>query len=386
MPDAEQLKYGTPLTIAEDALMAARDQAAEKLGTLRAYGAAHPDDFGGLWISYPTGATLANLFTINVAFVGHVADHSAAVARITPANANLNVAEVANPLAEMSALHERIGKDQAFLGSIGTTLNSIETDIPNNQVVVSVSTSDASIDASIIERYGPAVHVIEGSQVQPDVCTRLDCGPPWKGGIKIARTNPTGYCTSGYVVRKLVGATYNYAIWTAGHCTSGTWREGSISGTTIGTTSAVYFSDGGNTDIQVIPISASQKSNQIIDDTASCTNCTLRVMTNGQQGLNEDNVGDTVCNEGAFTGRTCGVIKSTDYTFNWTAQGKILYHFARATYVRIGGDSGGPVWTTVGSKAAGSHTHYVTINNIEYPVYPHVYWMTQYSAYSVNPT
>ena len=148
----------------------------------------------------------------------------------------------------------------------------------------------------------------------------------------------------------------------------------------------MYFQDAISADVQVIPITASNKTNQIIDDTSSCSNCTLRVMTNGQQGLNEDNIGDTVCNEGYVTGRTCGVIKSTDYTFNWAEEGKTLYHFGRATYVRHGGDSGGPVWTTVGSKAAGSHTHYVVINNIEYAVYPHVYWLTQYSGYTVNPS
>jgi hypothetical protein len=385
-PDPEQLTYGTPLTSAEDALMQARDVAAEKLGALRAYGAAHPEEFSGLWITYPEGGSPDNAFTVNVGFTGHVAEHAAAVAALVPANTTPRVVQAANRLDEMSALHELIGHDQAFLGSIGTTLYSIETDIPDNQVIVSLSATDSTIAAKLSDRYGPAVRTVEGSQVQPDVCTRLDCGPPWKGGIKIARTNPTGYCTSGYVVRKLVGSSYVYAIWTAGHCTSATWHEGSTSGTTIGTTSAVYFANGGNTDIQVIPISASNKSNLIIDDTSSCTNCTLRTMANGQQGLNEDNYGDTVCNEGYHTGRTCGVIRSTDYTFNWVDEGKTLYHFGRATYARQGGDSGGPVWTTVGSKAAGSHTHFVTISGTDYPVYPHVYWMTQYSGYSVNPS
>jgi hypothetical protein len=385
-PEADRLRYGTPLTSAEDALMQARDKAAEKLAAVRAYGTLHADEFGGLWIDYPEGGSTDNVMTVNVAFTDRLAAHSGAVAALVPGNVRVNALQVKHTLVEMSGLHEQIGHDKAFLAAIGTTLNSIETDIPNNQVIVSVSTADDTITRQIVQRYGSAVAVVKGSQVQPDTCTRADCGPPWRGGIHIVRTNPVGNCTSGFVVRKLVSGTYHYAIWTAGHCTSAAWHEGTSSGTTIGTTSAVYFQDAISADVQVIPITASNKTNQIIDDTSSCSNCTLRVMTNGQQGLNEDNIGDTVCNEGYVTGRTCGVIKSTDYTFNWAEEGKTLYHFGRATYVRHGGDSGGPVWTTVGSKAAGSHTHYVVINNIEYAVYPHVYWLTQYSGYTVNPS
>ena len=74
--------------------------------------------------------------------------------------------------------------------------------------------------------------------------------------------------------------------------------------------------------------------------------------------------------------------------YSFVYQGNTVYHFRRATYTRKPGDSGGPVWTTAGSAAAGSHTHFVTIptGGTEYAVYSHVYWMTQYSGYSVNPT
>jgi hypothetical protein len=127
------------------------------------------------------------------------------------------------------------------------------------------------------------------------------------------------------------------------------------------------------------------KTNAIIDDLATCTNCNLRQMLNGQQGQFDDEFGDTVCNNGYVTGKTCGLIKSTDYTFVWEEKGVTLYHYRRATYARNGGDSGGPIYTTNGSKAAGSHTHHELIGAIDYPVYAHVYWMTQATGYSVNP-
>jgi len=137
--------------------------------------------------------------------------------------------------------------------------------------------------------------------------------------------------------------------------------------------------------VQVIPISSTNKTDQIIDDLASCTACNLRAMVNGQQGQFDDMFGDTVCNEGYVTGKTCGTIKDTDYTFVWQEEGVTLYHFRRASYTRHPGDSGGPVWTTAGSKAAGSHTHFETIGGVDWPVYAHVYWMTQATGYSVNP-
>lgn len=96
--------------------------------------------------------------------------------------------------------------------------------------------------------------------------------------------------------------------------------------------------------------------------------------------------GNTVCNEGAFTGKTCGTIRDTNYTFTWEDEGVTLFNFRRATYARQPGDSGGPVWTTVGSKAVGSHTHFENIGGTNYPVYAHVYWATQYTGYSVNIT
>ncbi len=63
----------------------------------------------------------------------------------------------------------------------------------------------------------------------------------------------------------------------------------------------------------------------------------------------------------------------------------ILNNQRRATYVRTGGDSGGPVFTTIGSVAAGSHVHFQTFTGdpVTYPIYSHVWEMSTLSGYSV---
>jgi hypothetical protein len=48
-------------------------------------------EFGELWITYPEGGSLDNAFTVNVGFTGHVAEHSAAVAALVPANTSPRV-------------------------------------------------------------------------------------------------------------------------------------------------------------------------------------------------------------------------------------------------------------------------------------------------------
>jgi hypothetical protein len=72
-----------------------------------------------------------------------------------------------------------------------------------------------------------------------------------------------------------------------------------------------------------------------------------------QQPFNGDEPGDSVCNYGAFTGRSCGVIQTVNLD-NFVYLGVDLLDQRRATYVRAAGDSGGPVGASIGLDAAGS--------------------------------
>jgi hypothetical protein len=91
---------------------------------------------------------------------------------------------------------------------------------------------------------------------------------------------------------------------------------------------------------------------------------------------------DTVCNNGYVSGHRCGVIRSTDVDA-FPYLGVTLNNQRRATYVRNDGDSGGPIFTTAGSVAAGSHVHWTNLGGTVYPIYTHVWEMSALTNYFV---
>jgi len=228
------------------------------------------------------------------------------------------------------------------------------------------------------------VRVVEAGPVFEDSCSRTACGPPWRGGVKIARNGPA-YCTLGFNVANY-GGVWSYALFTAGHCgpVNATWRQGSTTGTVIGLSTQNHINDASRVDVQVIaPSSANTHSNQYIDGTSTCTTCTLRSIT-AVQGHNADHAGDAVCNHGYYSGTQCGKILSINYTYTGDPTGGsnpiTLYHMREATYARHSGDSGGPV-TAAANVAVGSHTDYVSGSG--YAVYTHIYDMVQATGWNV---
>jgi hypothetical protein len=383
-------EFGTPLTDAEAALMHRRADIQVELQGVRDYGQAHPAAWGGLWLTAPTGSTLEHAIAVNVGIVGDPAAHRKAIEALLPDGADLTIHQVKYTHQQLTDAHEPLRQDAfTWFPDRGIQLNSVDTNTIDNRLDVYVSTLSPTIDAAIKGRYGgDMVRVFTGGEMHPDACTRLDCGPPWKGGVKIVRVHADGtenWCTLGFIVRKSVSGGYAYAAWTAGHCGTGTWRQGTRSGDVIGKSTWKNGSPS-YADVQLIPIAAANRSNKIIDDTANCSGCTLRPFTGAaQQGFNGDDLGDTVCNNGYATGHTCGVIRSTNVDNFEYPSGTILSNQRRATYVRAGGDSGGPVFTTKGSVAAGSHVHYQTFSGdpYKYPVYSHVFEMSVLSQYYV---
>jgi hypothetical protein len=263
-----------------------------------------------------------------------------------------------------------------FTKTLGTGLRMTDLDVVNNEMVIYVSNRTPVISDAIAQRYGVGDVRVERFEEGGglDACTRTNCGPPWVGGVKIYRDAVNG-CTLGFIVRK--GSTGPFGVWTAGHCGTATWHQGSINGATIGTTLAGSnrFVDGSTADVQVIPIT--QKTNKYIADTATCNPCNTPALTGTQvqQPFNGDEVGDSVCNNGAFTGRSCGVIQSVNVD-NFAYLGVDLWNQRRATYQRMGGDSGGPVVASIGLEAAGSHVHFQPVSGFNRPIYSHVFEMS----------
>jgi hypothetical protein len=386
------MAWGVPLTVAEETLMNVRAGVPAELAELRDYRKAHWATWGGMWLSYPRGLPAGKVVQIGIGVTEDPKGSQSALMAIVPPDAVLSVVRVERSEADLDELADRVAHDQDFFAALGATYYSAATLSSENIVEIDVDIVTDRLTAMTDLRYGiGTVRLEPGGPVQADTCSRglgtippnptSHCGPPWKGGLAIFP--PSGlYCTSGFVVRKWLPqyVEWIYAIWTAGHCGNHAWREGSISGTLIGTTVSNYFADNSAADVQVIPINEADKSNYYLDTTSSCSSACHVSTIIAKEGYNTDEQGDPVCNHGAVSGTKCGIINSTNVPLSY--DGADLVRLRRATYARQPGDSGGPV-TLGSSDAEGSHVHYKFVNGITYAYYSQVWEMESASGYSV---
>ena len=388
-PSADR-RLETPITAAEAKVMQARATIQRGLQPMRDRMSRSTDDFAGLWLSYPKGGTTDNALTVNVNVVAGRESAASDLPAMVPKNATLQVHLVPFSGRQLGDVRMALRRDEAwFKSALGTRLVMTETDVVRNQMAVYVSDINPGTAQAIEQHFGPGkvhVDVVEGGGL--DTCTRTNCGPPWTGAVTIYNTTFGNMCTLGFIVRK--GSTSTFGVWTAGHCHSGTWKQGSSTGATIGATVAGSNQsvDGSTADVQIIAISASTQTNRYIADTATCNPCNTPALTGAQvqQTFNGDDIGDSICNNGAFTGNSCGTIASTDLDSFEYPTGIHLFNQRRATYQRQLGDSGGPVVASIGLDAAGSHVHYKTISGTNYPVYSHVWEMSLSGYYVWNGT
>lgn len=378
---AEDDAFGTPLAPDELLLMRKRSELSAQMDRLLDYRDSHPASWGGVWLTYPRNAPHATILTVNVGVTSDTAPLEAELRSLVPSDADLVLHRVQRTEAELNAVTEEIARSKDFFESRGIDYHAAGPVLQRNLVQVYVSHTSAELLTAANERFRGMVELVEAGPVVPDACIRTNCGPPWRGGIKIYPSGPL-YCSTGFIVRRLLLSGWQYAIWTAGHCADATWREGSSSGTVIGSTSVQYFTDGGDVDVQVIPISAANATNDYIHGTSNCgPDCPLKNIFYSQ-GQNADIVGDVVCQHGAISGTKCGTLVQTNFTFDWEEENVSLLRIRRATYTRQGGDSGGPV-TRSETTAAGTHTHWEEIDNVIYAVYSHVWEMEQATGYLV---
>jgi hypothetical protein len=379
------------MTGAEEALMVRRGEIQEALQPMRDYVESRRTEFAGIWLTYPAFGSLDDALTVNVNIVEGLIARESNLQAMIPDGARLEAHYVRFSREDLDTVRTRLRADEpSFPGLVGARLQATETNVPANRVQVYVAPLTDAIALKVADLYQPGiVQVATVTEMGLDSCSgsRLTCGPPWVGGVKIVNMTGLNVCTLGFIVRK-PGPTggYVYASWTAGHCGTATYRRGSSTGPIIGTTSLNADVDGTTADVQVIPIDGTKKTNLTIDDTASCNPCTTRAYTGtAQQAWNADEYGDTVCNNGYVSGKRCGTIRSTDLDNFEYPSGIHLFNQDRATYLRNLGDSGGPIYTTAGSVAAGSHVHFIVIGGITYPVYSHVWEMSLKTSYFVNP-
>lgn len=382
---ASSTVFGVPLLPDEEILLVERVRIQNSLGRLHEYAKEHPDLWGGMWLSYPTGGTPAHASTLNVALTSAPASVLDALEPLVPSGADLNVIEVVFTEAELDAQHADIMDRSAAFAAARSELYSVRTEVQENRLVAVVSTLTPGLSSLTADLPAGMVRFESGGPAIGDACSRTACGPPWRAGLKIYRNTWSEYCTANFINTRYVGV-WVYSLWTAGHCPSGTWHLGSPSGTVIGSTTTNYFTNGSNVDVQRISISNGTQDDDYLYGTAACTSCVQTDLTLAESASG-DTVGEMLLNNGAVSGSVSGTLLNRNVSLTYL--GVPLTNLRRSNYTRQPGDSGGPVvrihnvYYGAYDVAAGSHTHYQVIDGYEYPFYTHVSTMAAISGYSV---
>lgn len=322
--------------------------------------------------------------TVNVAVTDDATKHDDELQALMPEGADLVLHEAEYTEAELDALHEEIFASKPLFASLSIELYSTFTIVQDNVVEIVVSDTSPEIEATIQAAFPPgAITVRAGSPAIGDACSRTNCGPPWRGGLKIYRG--ANGCTAGYVAKKYVGV-WTYQLWTAGHCGSGTWHMGSASGPTIGSTTMNFFASS-SIDVQGIGISSSAVDDDYLYGSAGCTSC-VQTDIKDDEPSGGDMIGAMIRNNGAFSGSKGGILSATNGTIDYL--GEHLTNLRRASYARKPGDSGGPViraeFAQYGSYniAAGAHTHFQVIGGTEYALYTHISKYSSQTGYALH--
>lgn len=140
-----------PLMPFEEAELNARAVDVEEIAPIVSeYGAAHPPEYGGVYIDQPGGGIVTALFTANLP-----AHEAALRARVRP-GAPLAVRQIRFPEAALVDLQERIARNSAWFATIPAVLSHTGLDTIDNVVLVGVSSAHPQADEIIVAHFGAA--------------------------------------------------------------------------------------------------------------------------------------------------------------------------------------------------------------------------------------
>jgi hypothetical protein len=172
--------WPVPLTASEKAEMDRRVAIQNDMGDLHAFGAANPAVFGGVWIDQAAGGV------VEVQITGNPNRYAASIRARAPEHARIRLVSVANTLAELTRLVDRLDRERAFVASLGAEIYEVGPDVRTNRVQLGLSVVTPEIRSALERRYGSgSITVFQTAEPQLTVCnSRNDCiGPPLRGGI-----------------------------------------------------------------------------------------------------------------------------------------------------------------------------------------------------------
>jgi hypothetical protein len=164
--------------------------------------------------------------------------------------------------------------------------------------------------------------------------SRVDCGQPLKGGLRITFTGWA--CTSGFLARD--EATDQIVLVTAGHClvSAGLPAGWSHAYVKIGQGVRAAFADGSRSDAGDIATSESGPRNMLFGSAPG----DVRALTSVRSGDLQP-VGTPVCRSGGSSGWACGSVTRVDVDV--TLRGAAVRHTWWTNFPSAEGDSGAPV-------------------------------------------
>jgi YD repeat-containing protein len=346
---AAVVEWGIPLQAAELEIVEDRQQLEDDAAYADAYVASSPEAsaaYAGSYLDPSTG-------TLHVGFTEDAAEHLAAMAATFPQPNRLHVYTAEHTLADLEAVHDAIDADLDELALEGIDVRDVTLYEDENLVRIGVVSPSAPIEAELLSRYGPAIDVVEASEIEEEAgpLNRFARYPRIHAGLKLTRvTNPEAPgCTSNVsAFRRMNTGAIRYFHVTAGHCGEGynvgqAWHQG---GRKVGETVEDYFVTGYRVDGELIRATRQRTSTRIIAEGF------LRQLVRIQgMGPPHERSGTVICKSGITTGVTCGIILRTRHTA--LIQGGVrLYRQRLATYGSRGGDSGSIVYRRLPKRKA----------------------------------
>jgi hypothetical protein len=271
-----------------------------------------------------------------------------------------------NSLSYLLSLQMQVLSDTAQLKSKGIEVEQVYPDIQSGLLEVGVQSltpADSEVLGTTFENPSISLFGVSSGETNALTATRNFDTSPWHGGDNVAST--TEACTGGVPI-KLGSTTY---MLEAGHCFAvGTsiynlMNTGSGSGTLMGTGYSQDLSNmGTDTGVLNIRTSSSILTGPIgSPSTTSLTNYT------------SDIVGQTVCNDGAYSGETCSIVNEVNVCVLQGAPRNgyacDLDHAAdpsESSVVNETGDSGAPMLMTVSGsvEAVGTVSSSITADTV----------------------
>ena len=157
-PDSVRHDFGILVTPEEAAELDRRFEAQDDLGALAAYGAEHPDTFGGMYIDQAAGGDVVLLFTRDVE------RHALAASALAPAGVAVRVRQVDFTEAELNEVMDSLdlgSMNQPELEMVGAWV-----DVIRNVVTLEVKTDDPTfkprLEDAHVGRLEVTVHPVPG--------------------------------------------------------------------------------------------------------------------------------------------------------------------------------------------------------------------------------